>query len=155
YRKTEDADQLKDLLQASFQVGYTIEHESGRPVASGNVTRPVDVEDPQWKGLTPGYYKIRPQLGSERFSKGVKFQIDPGDNLAVNVFARDSDFVFQRDVWSKKWWNPPAKPHKETGNWTGAILQNSRTSKQRLQLMAVLEHVVDEEIVAGSDGTLQ
>jgi hypothetical protein len=157
YKDAKDAKELKEFLLAFVQTRYTIEDGNGRRINKdeGVITRFIDAENPQWNGLPgPGLYWIRPKFGSGRFSKGVRFQIDPGDYLAVNLSAKDSDFIFQRDVWSRRFWKLPGKPHAESANWVGAILQNSLTDKGRLQLMAALERANNPPTVAGSDDVL-
>jgi hypothetical protein len=160
YRTAEDGGTLTAFLEGSLRFRYTIQDEDGHAIKGANITRSVAAENPEWVGLRDGYYWIRPQFGEGRFSEGVKFQIDRGDYLAVNLFAKDSDFIFQRDVWSKKYWDKNGKLYKESANkvganWVGAIVQNSLTDKGRLQLMAALERSDNPEIVAGSKDSLR
>jgi hypothetical protein len=155
YQDAKDTGELKKVLLDFVQTRYVIQDGKGAEKGRGTITRFIESENPDWISLRePGYFWIRPQFGSGRFSKGVKFQIDPGDYLAVNLSAKDREFIFQRDIWTKQD-RFRTKPHAESANWVGAIVQNGLTDKGRLQLMAALERTDNKAIIGGSDDTLQ
>jgi hypothetical protein len=154
YEKVSSAN-LGKLLEESLRAKFTVERaRDGSKVKTAAITRNEKEENPQWLGLDEDFYRVRPHFGGDISAAGVQVEIRRGDYLAINVFAGGSDFVYKRDVWSRRFAGQPS--YKESDDRAAAVPVVKRTERDQLQAMVTLEWNKDVEVRAGTEeGTIK
>lgn len=146
-----EAKSLTGILKESLRLNFVVNNpRTGQELPQRpGITRSDAQENTQWVALPPpALYHVRPYFGAGRSSEGVDVLIGPGDYLAINLAAGDNGFLFQRDIWARRY-AKVEKRYQESGEWASALPLLKRTTTSSLEGMMTLESTRDGAFRAG------